>query len=55
MPFSKLCFPRQLPEQLWEQESKTVAPPASWASRLSGSAGRDALGTWVSSLDSCVT
>lgn len=22
MPFSKLCFPRQLSEQLWERERK---------------------------------
>lgn len=36
MPFSKLCFPRQLPEQLWEQESKAVVPAASRSGQLSG-------------------
>lgn len=45
MPFSKLCFPRQLAEQPWEQESKAVAPPASWPGGCSGLAGRDALCT----------
>ena len=54
MPFPKLCFPRQLPGQLWEQERNAVSLSASgaraafWLSREGCPAHLSGLWTHVS-------